>query len=127
VDLRLRAARKSLFVSRGTEISRDFDYDKAMQQFRRSLTAREGSGVPLFLDRVLLGWLTTIGYIPPALTREDLVAAADLCARSVHNGRTLFRDFERPDRVFLNRAFEHVLARQLLGGIFRHPVPIELA
>ncbi len=106
VDLRLRAARKSLFMSRGTEISRDFDYDKAMQQFRRSLTAREGSGVPLFHDRVLLGWLTTSGCIPPALTREDLVAVADLCARSVHNGRTLFRDFERPDRVFLNRAFE---------------------
>jgi hypothetical protein len=117
VDLRLRAARKSLFVSRGTEIGKDFDYDKAMQVFRRSLTAREGSGVPLFLDRVLLGWLTTVGYIPPALTREDLVAIADLCARSVHNGRILFRDFERPDRVFLNRAFEHVLARRLLGGV----------
>jgi hypothetical protein len=58
VDKRLRAARKALFVSRGTETGRDFDNDKAMQQFRRSLTAREGSGVPLFLDRVLLGWLT---------------------------------------------------------------------
>jgi hypothetical protein len=115
-DLRLHAARKALFASRGTETGRDFDPDKAMQQFRRSLTAREGSGVPLFLDRVLLGWLTTIAYIPPALTKEDLAAVANLCARAVHNGRTLFPDFERPDRVFLNRAFEHVLARRLLGG-----------
>ena len=46
------------------------------------------------------------------MTREDLVAVADLCARAVHNGKTLFRNFERPDRVFLNRAFEHVLARR---------------
>jgi hypothetical protein len=117
VDVRLRAARKSLFLSRGTETSKDFDYDKAMQQFRRSLTAREGSGVPLFLDRVLLGWLTMIGYLLPAPTREDLVAVADLCGRAIHNGRILFGDFERPDRVFLNRAFEHVLARRLLGGV----------
>ena len=49
VDKRLRAARKALFASRGTETGKDFDSDKAMQQFRRSLTAREGSGVPLFL------------------------------------------------------------------------------
>ena len=61
VDDRLRAARKALFASRGTETGGDFDADKAMQQFRRSLTAREGSGVPLFLDRVLFGWLTSVG------------------------------------------------------------------
>jgi len=115
-DLRLRAARKALFLSRGTETGRDFDPDKAMQQFRRSLTAREGSGVPLFLDRVLLGWLTANSYSLPGLNREDLAAAANLCARAVHKGRPLFRDFDRPDRVFLNRAFEHVLAKRLLGG-----------
>jgi len=75
-----------------------------MQQFRRSLTAREGSGVPLFLDRVLLGWLTSIESSLPVLIGEDLIAVAGLCARATHNGRPLFRDFERPDRVFLSRA-----------------------
>jgi hypothetical protein len=116
IDRRLRTARKTLFESRGTERGREFDADKAMQQFRRSLTAREGSGVPLFLDRVLLGWLTTIEHALPVLTRPDLVSLADVCARAVHKGQPLFRDFERPDRVFLNRALEHVLARRLLGG-----------
>jgi hypothetical protein len=114
VDKRLRAARRALFMSRGTETGKDFDAEKAMQQFRRSLTAREGSGVPLFLDRVLLGWLATIESGLPTLTGEDLVALADLCARAIHNNRQLFRDFERPDRVFLSRAIEHVLARRLL-------------
>ena len=116
VEKRLRAARKALFVSRGTDTGENFDRDKAMQQFRRSLTAREGSGVPLFLDRVLLGWLTSIEYDLPTFTKEDMVALASLCARAVHNNRPLFRDFERPDRVFLSRAIEHVLARRLLRG-----------
>lgn len=116
VDKRLRAARKALFMSRGTDTAGDFDPDKAMQQFRRSLTAREGSGVPLFLDRVLLGWLTSIEYDLPTFTNEDMVALASLCARAVHNDRPLFRDFERPDRVFLSRAIEHVFARRLLCG-----------
>jgi len=120
VERRLQAARKALFASRGTETGGDFDPDKAMQQFRRSLTAREGSGVPLFLDRVLLGWLTSIDYSLPALTGEDLAAIAGLCARAIHNGRPLFHDFERPDRVFLSRAIEHVLAARLLRG------PLEL-
>lgn len=114
IDKRLRAARKELFASRGTETGKDFDSDKAMQQFRRSLTAREGSGVPLFLDRVLLGWLTSIGHNLPELTKEDIAPLASLCARATHADRALFRDFERPDRVFLSRAIEHVLARRLL-------------
>jgi hypothetical protein len=121
VERRLRAARKALFASRGTETGGDFDADKAMQQFRRSLTAREGSGVPLFLDRVLLGWLTNIEYSLPALTGEDLATLAGLCARAIHNGRPLFRDFERPDRVFLSRAIEHVLAARLLRGRLEMP------
>ena len=121
VDRRLRAARKALFASRGTETGGDFDADKAMQQFRRYLTAREGSGVPLFLDRVLLGWLTSIESSLPALIGEDLIAVAGLCARAIHNGRPLFRDFERPDRVFLSRAIEHILAARLLRGPLEFP------
>jgi hypothetical protein len=116
VEKRLRAKRLSLFRTRGTERGDDFDPDKAMQQFRRSLTAREGSGVPLFLDRVLLGWLATVGRPLPRFTREDLGPLADLCARALNRGRPLFPDFERPDRVFLNRAVEHVLAQRLLRG-----------
>jgi hypothetical protein len=112
VDRRLQAARRALLASRETDPGSDFD--KAMQQFRRSLTARDGSGVPLFLDRVLLGWLTTIGCMLPELIKDDLVALAGLCARAVYNDRPMFRDFERPDRVFLSRALEHILARRLL-------------
>jgi len=52
----------------------------------------------------------------PTFTKEDLVALASLYARAVHNNRPLFRDFERPDRVFVSRAIEHVLARRLLRG-----------
>ncbi len=120
VERRLRAARKALFASRGTETSGEFDADKALQQFRRSLTAREGSGVPLFLDRVLLGWLTTIGGNVPELPVSDVAALAGLCARALHHGRPLFRDFDRPDRVFLSRAMEHVLAVRMLRS------PLEL-
>jgi hypothetical protein len=114
IEERLRAAQKALFRTRGTEMGKDFDADKAMQQFRRSLTAREGSGVPLFLDRVLLGWLMTIGRPLPTLIQADLSPLASLCARALHRGQPLFADFERPDRVFLNRALEHVLAQRLL-------------
>jgi hypothetical protein len=86
-----------------------------MQQFRRSLTAREGSGVALILDRVLLGWLVKMGLDLPTLTEADYRALSVLCARAVHRDRPLFPDFDRPDRVFLHRAIEHVLARRLLG------------
>lgn len=116
VDKRLRAARKALFASRGTETSKDFDSDKAMQQFRRSLTAREGSGVPLFLDRVLFGWFDSLDLPLPTLTEDDGHALAVLCARAVHNKRPLFQNFERPDRVFLSRAIEHILAKRLLNN-----------
>lgn len=128
VDKRLRAARKALFASRGTETGKDLDSDKAMQQFRRSLTAREGSGVPLFLDRVLFGWLATIGHDLPEFTKEDINPLAILCARATHTNRPVFRDFERPDRVFLSRAIEHVLACRLLrDGLDLSGLPRERA
>jgi len=46
VERRLRAARNALFASRGTETGGDFDADKAMQQFRRSLTGPRRIGCP---------------------------------------------------------------------------------
>lgn len=117
VDDRLRAAREALFVSRGTDTKKDIESsNKAMQQFRRSLTAREGSGLPLFLDRILFGWFEEIGKpLQPELIKDDVIALARLCARAVHNNRPLYTDFDRPDRVFLSRAIEHVLAKRIRG------------
>lgn len=111
IEQRLRTKQQALFEARGTE--RKADRDKAMQQFRRSLTARESSGVPLFIDRVLAGWLGKLGMSVPELNRDDIGAVASLAARAEINGRPLFPDVERPDRVFLARAIEHVLARRL--------------
>ncbi len=117
ISHRLRQSRRALLESRGTEITAEADIDRAMQQFRRSLTAREGSGVPLFLDRVLLGWLQFLGLELPALTDDDRKHVADLYARARTGGGPLFRGGERLrlDRVFLNRAIEHVWAIRLLS------------
>ena len=108
----LARARRSLFEARGTEGERD---GEAMQQFRRSLTARDGSGVPLFLDRVLFCWLDANKIAFPELTESDLDSIADLCARAEYAGSLLFPTYLRPDRVFLHRATEHVLGKRLLA------------
>ena len=117
VDQRLRRSRRALLESRGTEITGEADVDRAMQQFRRSLTAREGSGVPLFLDRVLLGWFQARGLPLPELTDADRRRVATLYGRAHSGGSPLFRggDRLRPDRVFLNRAIEHTWAVRLLS------------
>jgi hypothetical protein len=52
------------------------------------------------------------------MKEQDLAELASLCARAIHNGRRLFPNFERPDRVFMARAVEHVLARRLLHSSF---------
>jgi hypothetical protein len=116
ISQRLRQSRRALLESRGTEINVEADIDRAMQQFRRSLTAREGSGVPLFLDRVLLGWFQSHGIDLPTLTDEDRKRVAELYARARTGGSPLFRGGERLrlDRVFLNRAIEHIWALRLL-------------
>jgi hypothetical protein len=116
VGQRLGRSRRALLESRGTEVTSDQDVDRAMQQFRRSLTAREGSGVRLFLDRVLLGWCQARGIPLPALTDGDRKQVAALYARARTGDSPLFRggDRLRLDRVFLNRAIEHVWAARLL-------------
>jgi Helicase conserved C-terminal domain len=87
-----------------------------MQQFRRALTARESSGVSLFLDRVLLGWFQLQGLPSPVLTDDDRAAIGRLYARVRHQGTAIRRgDRIRPDRVFLNRAVEHIWAERLLA------------
>jgi hypothetical protein len=117
VGQRLRRSRRALLESRGTEVTSEADIDRAMQQFRRSLTAREGSGVPLFLDRVLLGRFQACNIPLPTLTGEDRNQVANLYARAHAGGNPLFRgrDRLRLDRVFLNRAIENAWARRLLN------------
>src|SRR5439155_6873923 len=47
------------------------------------------------------------------LEDADLVALAALCGRALSSDQPLFRKLDRPDRVFLHRATEHVLACRL--------------
>lgn len=117
VEQRLGQSRRALLESRGTKVDSRADISRAMQQFRRSLTAREGSGVLLFLDRVLLGWFQMNGLPLPVLTVPDRQQVARLYARAQLRGKPLFRSGERLrlDRIFLNRAIEHVWARRLLN------------
>ncbi|HMF57733.1 MAG TPA: C-terminal helicase domain-containing protein, partial [Pyrinomonadaceae bacterium] len=120
VDLRLKRSRRLLFEARGTKLSDQLSEDKAMQQFRAALTAREGSGVSLFLDRVLLGWFQINGLPLPALTEDDCVAIAGIYARAGHQGALLQQGGRvRLDRVFLNRAAENIWAARLL---IRHEI-----
>jgi hypothetical protein len=117
IEDHLGRKRAALIRARGTEVGSDADRVKAMQAFRRSLTARESSGVPLFVDRVLIGWFLRLGWPVPTLTDEDLQAIAALAARTRLKDRVLFPSFERPDRVFLHRAVEHVWSRRLLAAV----------
>jgi hypothetical protein len=107
-------SKRALFRARGTEVSSEVESDKAMQQFRRSLTARESSGVPLFIDRVLLGWFQRLKLPTPSLSEDDVKAVSLVASRAFVKGRPLFSGLERLDRVFLARAIEHVLAKRLL-------------
>ncbi len=122
----INGKRAALFKARGTEIANEAERLKAMQQFRRSLTAREGSGVPLFLDRVLVGWFLHRQMPLPSLTEQDIREVASLAARSKLRGRVVFPNLERPDRVFLQRALEHVWARRVPQSEVDDPRTIEL-
>ena len=107
IDARFAARRRSLGLS-----------DARLITLRRRLTAREGDLSPLLADRVLWSWWwhrkATEGATPwPAealrLLGPDLSAMAELASRF---GRRI--DEERPDRLFLMRVTEAVLARRLL-------------
>jgi hypothetical protein len=115
VNDRIEKARRAMLAARGTRrVDSVEDEQKAMTQFRRALTTREGSGVTLFLDRVLLGALLDAERpAPDVLDDADLIALAALCGRAISNDQPLFRKLDRPDRVFLHRATEHVLAIKL--------------
>lgn len=117
VEKRLCRSRRDLLAARGKHVMNVAEEARAMSDFRKSLTAREGSGVPLFLDRVLLGWFQCRGLPLPTLTEADRKGVAILYARARTAGGPLSRggDRLRLDRVFLNRAIEHVWAVRLLN------------
>jgi hypothetical protein len=116
VEDRIGTARRAMLTARARDVGSLGDEQKAMTQFRRALTTRDGSGVTLFLDRVLLGALVDADLpVPENLDDVDLSALAALCGRALSSEQLLFRKLDRPDRVFLHRATEHVLARKLLG------------
>jgi hypothetical protein len=112
IEHHVSTRKRALFKLRGTEVANEEQSDKAMQQFRRSLTARESSGVTLFVDRVLLGWLQKLRLPKPSLSEEDIRAISILASKAAAKGRPLFSNLDRPDRVFLSRAVEHVLAKR---------------
>jgi len=116
VDKRLKKAQTTLLQSRARSADKIGDQEKALQEFRQSLTSRTRSVIPLFLDRVLLGWAALQKQPMPALEQRDIGKIAQLCARAKFHGKVLFKDFQQPDRVFLHRAVEHVLASRLLLG-----------
>lgn len=111
VGQRQAEAKRVLFVTRSK--GKEKETDKAMQQFRRALTSREGSGVPLFVDRVLFGWFSIHNLQIPRLEEADVRRVAQLCSRAKHSNVLAFRDPTRLDRVFLHRAIEHSLAIRL--------------
>ena len=123
VEDRIGRARRAMLAARGTRrVEGGEDEQRAMTQFRHALTTREGSGVTLFLDRVLLGALLDAGRpAPDVLEDADIVALAALCGRALSNDQPLFRKLDRPDRVFLHRATEHVLAGRLMAPPGRKP------
>ena len=114
ISKHVELSKTALFRARGREVQSDVERDKAMQQFRRSLTARESSGVPLFIDRVLLGWFQKLRLPIPSLSEDDVRAVSLVCSKAHVKGRPLFSSLERLDRVFLARTVEHVLAKRLL-------------
>lgn len=126
VEKRLKNAKKALLNPQGNKTEKKPTSKKAMQQFRRSLTSRGSSVVPLFLDRVLLGWLEQIKYPFPNLEDEDLENIAILCARATYKNHSLYLNFEKPDRVFLSRAIEHVLAIKLQKTMDFSTLPSEM-
>ena len=105
IDKRTESARRALLHGRGASSD-----ELALAQFKRSLTARTGSVLPAFMDRVLLGWAQRKGWPILKLDVDDLKAVAELAARARMDGKPAVRDVQKPDRVLLARICEHVLA-----------------
>jgi hypothetical protein len=105
IEKHIASARRTLL--RGHGASSD---DAALAQFKSSLTARTGSVLPAFMDRVLLGLAQRKGWPLLNLELDDLRIVAELAARTRVAGKSAVRDLQKPDRVLLARICEHVLA-----------------
>ena len=112
IEQHIASARRALL--RGHHASSD---EAALAQFKNSLTARTGSVLPAFMDRVLLGLAQRNGWPILSLESGDLDVIADLAARARVNGRPAVRDVQKPDRVLFSRICEHVLAGRYLRSI----------
>jgi hypothetical protein len=84
--------------------------EAALAQFKKSLTARTGSVLPAFMDRVLLGLAQRNGWPLLSLTLDDVREVADLAARARVDGKPAVRDVQKPDRVLLSR--KHMILRR---------------
>jgi hypothetical protein len=111
IEKRIASARRALL--RGHRASSD---EAALAQFKSSLTARTGSVLPAFMDRVLLGLAQRKGWPLLGLEAEDFRMVAELAARARSDGKLAVRDLQRPDRVLLARICEHVLAAKYLSS-----------
>jgi hypothetical protein len=109
IENRIAKARRALLHGRGASSD-----EAALAQFKRSLTARAGSVLPAFMDRVLLGFARLKGWPLIRLDSEDLKHVARIAARARIAGRPAIRDIQKPDRVLLGRIAEHVLAAKYL-------------
>ena len=115
---RLRSAKKALVKSFGLEGDSDADVERAMRNFRESLSSRESRGIALFMDRVLLGWLGIKGIPVPEFKEDERRKLAGLYQRAYTNRKPLFKKggSSTYDRVFLNRAVEYILASKILAN-----------
>ena len=115
IEKRIRRARNALLQD-----NRAANDSAALAQFKRSLTARTGSVLPAFMDRVLLGWAQSKEWPLLQLDLDDLQSVANLAARAYVKESPAIRDLQKPDRVLLARICEHILAQKyqrILGGI----------
>jgi hypothetical protein len=111
IEQRIGKARRTLL--RGRSASSD---EAALAQFKRSLTARTGSVLPAFMDRVLLGLVQMRGWPMLKIEPGDFSALAELAARCQVDGKPAIRDPTKPDRVLLSRISEQILAQKYLNS-----------
>jgi hypothetical protein len=108
IEKRIASARRALTHGRAAG-------DEAMSQFKKSLTARAGSVLSAFMDRVLLSWAESKDWPRLELSVEDFRLIANIAARARVNGKPAVRDVRKPDRVLMARICEHVLAAKYLN------------
>jgi hypothetical protein len=107
IEKHIASARRVLLRGR-----RASSAEAALTHFKRSLTARNGSVLPAFMDRVLLGLAQRKGWSAFDLDLDDLRLVADFAARACIAGKPAVRNLHKPDRVLLARICEHVLAKK---------------